>query len=327
MSNFSSFVKPFCVTASLAVGFLAVAQSGPPQFTARELFYAGDPETAKTIVKAPPKSTPKRPVTTQVASAPKVPPATPQSKPTIPDKPHTESASAKAPDGQTPILLASADGQAMAPMPSNGPALGMRITILKGTDEVEVPKDTVFHAGDKIRFAVQCNSPGYLYIISRGSSGTWKPIFPSKEIADGDNHVEGFRPYKMPPKSRMVFDEQTGAEKLFIVFSREPEPEFENMIYSLPGSKATPEPTKPASTPESPVKKPKDMVMMAQVNIKDTNVNQLRQTYSRDLIIETVDDKTPNDRTGDKKEKAIYVINPTGSPESRVVADLELTHQ
>ena len=125
-------------------------------------------------------------------------------------------------------------------------------------DKVEVPKDTVFYAGDKIRFAVQCNTPGYLYIISRGSSGTWKPIFPSKEIADGDNHVEGFRPYKMPPKSRMVFDEQTGAEKLFIVFWHEPEPEFENLIYSLPGSKATPEPSKPASTPESPVKKPKD---------------------------------------------------------------------
>ena len=123
--------------------------------------------------------------------------------------------------------------------------------------------------------------PWIPYIISRGSSGTWKPIFPSKEIADGNNHVEGFRPYKMPPKSRMVFDEQTGAEKLFIVFSREPEPEFENMIYSLPGSKATPEPTKPASTPESPVKKPKDMVMMAQVNIKDTNVNQVLLIVNR----------------------------------------------
>src|SRR5205823_3202029 len=116
------------------------------------------------------------------------------------------------------------------------------------------------------------NSPGYLYIVNQGSSGTWKPIFPSPEVADGDNHVDGWHAYTMPPKSRMVFDEQVGTEKLFIVFSREPEPEFENMIYSLPGSKgqtATP-PAQPASQPTAPPKRSKEMVISASLNIQDS---------------------------------------------------------
>ena len=43
--------------------------------------------------------------------------------------------------------------------------------------------------------------PGYLYIINQGSSGTWKPMFPSAEVEDGNNQVEGWRPYTMPPKA------------------------------------------------------------------------------------------------------------------------------
>ncbi len=52
-------------------------------------------------------------------------------------------------------------------------------------------------------------------------------------------------------------------------------------------------------------------------------VDRLRNAYSRDLIVEKVDANTP----GDRKETAIYVVNPTGSTDSRVVADLHLVHQ
>jgi len=48
-----------------------------------------------------------------------------------------------------------------------------------------------------------------------------------------------------------------------------------------------------------------------------------RDAWSRDLIIEKVDPNT----NGDKKETAVYVVNPTGSADSRVVADLHLVHQ
>jgi hypothetical protein len=332
MPNRSSFIAPLCVSAGLAVAFIAAGQDAPAQFTARELFYAGDPAAPKSTPKAPSKAPavtpPKRPANTQVAASSPKPPATPARTSTA-VAPPTQTAMATSPDG-SPIIRVSDGHPATAPAPVNGPALGMKITILKqsGSDYVEVPPDMVFHAGDKLQFSVQTNSPGYLYIVNQGSSGTWKPIFPSPEVADGDNHVDGWHAYTMPPKSRVVFDEQVGTEKLFIVFSREPEPEFENMIYSLPGANGkTLTPAQPASQPAAAPKRQKEMVISANLNIQDSAVSQFRQTYSRDLIIEKVDDKTPNDKSGDKKEKAVYIVNATGSADSRVVADLRLAHQ
>ena len=209
---------------------------------------------------------------------------------------------------------------ATAPMPASGaPPLGLRYTILKlaaDNSGVEVPADTVFHAGDRIRFSVEANAGGYLYIINQGSSGTWKPMFPSPEIEDGSNRVEGWRPYTMPPKSRLAFDSTVGTENLFIVLSRQPEPDLESMIYTLQGKGPA-----AAAAPEAPVQSSKALIMAA--NISNTAVDRMRNAYGRDLIIEKVDPSTP----GDKKETAVYVVNATGSADSRVVADLHLVHQ
>ena len=137
-------------------------------------------------------------------------------------------------------------------MPATGtPPLGLRYTVLKlaaDNTPTEVPNDTVFHAGDRIRFSVETNGPGYLYIISQGSSGTWKPMFPSPEIDDGSNRVEGWHTYTMPPKSRLVFDEQTGTEKIFIVFSRSPSRTWKTSSTRCKAKQAA-----AASTPEAPV--------------------------------------------------------------------------
>jgi hypothetical protein len=196
--------------------------------------------------------------------------------------------------------------------------LGIRYTILKINSDnstTEVPADTVFHSGDRIRFSIEPNASGYLYIINQGSSGTWKPMFPSPDIDDGSNKVEGFRPYTMPPKSRLAFDTTAGTENLFIVFSRQPEPDLEQMIYSLQGKKRA------EAAPEAPSRLDRNMVMA--VNIANPMVDRLRNAYSRDLIVEKVDTNTP----GDRKETAMYVVNPTGGADSRVVADLRLVHQ
>jgi hypothetical protein len=204
-----------------------------------------------------------------------------------------------------------------APAPTSGTALGLKYTILKRTGDqmVEVAPDTVFHAGDRIQFSVQVNGPGYLYIVNQGSSGTWRPMFPSPEVGDGDNHVEGWRSYTFPPQSRLVFDEQTGIEKVFLVFSREPEPDLEKMIYSLQGGAP-----QPAAVP---ARRAAPKTLMASLNIDDAMVGRLRTAYARDLVIEKVDPNT----AGEKKEYAVYVVNPSGSPDSRVVADLRLVHQ
>ncbi len=105
---------------------------------------------------------------------------------------------------QTATAAPSGARATTAPMPAGGaPPLGLRYTVLKlaaDNTPTEVPNDTVFHSGDRIRFSVEANAPGYLYIINRGSSGTWKPMFPSAEIDDGNNRIERWRPYTMPPE-------------------------------------------------------------------------------------------------------------------------------
>jgi Domain of unknown function (DUF4384) len=266
----------------LAVGLVSgAAAQDQPQLTARELFYAA--------VSVPPKSAPKKAVPARKPPAP-----LPLAKTIPPD---------------APIV------PAVASISAAGTLLGLKYTILQSSAQgtAEVPSDTPFHAGDRIQLSVEANSAGYLYVISQGSSGAWKPMFPSPEVAEGDNRVEPFHQYLLPPKSRMLFDEQAGEEKLFIVFSREPEASLEKMIYSLQDGA-------PRSAP-SPARK--TLVSAGDPTIDNHTVGILRAAYSRDLLIEKVEASTDTQ----KKETAVYVVNPSGSPDSRLVADLRLAHR
>ena len=335
MSFTSAYLIMICAAA---FPYTAAAQDAPQQHTARELFYlnsreltyhAGtapepkvEPAPPKVAHTAPPanptRTPPKRTATAQ--SKPAAPPPTRNERPTSPN-PTTTSASTSRPTLSSPTLP---DGGrivqaslATAPAPTNGPTLGLRLTILKRTDSgmSEVPTNTVFHAGDAIQLTVQTNYPGYLYIVNQGSSGAWKPMFPAPEFDGGNNHVDGYNTYTFPPR-RMIFDEHKGAEKIFVIFSRERATDFESLIYSLQGGQEKPKPT---ATPEPPRQRPE--VVMASVD--NSAIGRFRNTYSRDLIVEPVTPETP----GERKETAVYVVNPTGSADSRVVADLTLEHQ
>jgi hypothetical protein len=319
------------VVLCLAVSvFTAAAQdASKPQYTARELFYSAASEPAQ----------PAKPAAKAAAPAPAPKPAVAAKKPPVQQQQPVQSAAVTTPPPSQPAPQATSSepetriGGAMvikaamvtAPAPETGTPLGLKYTVLKkvGDEMVEVPPDTVFHAGDRIQLSVQTNGPGYLYVINKGTSGTWSPMFPSPELANGDNHVDGWSASVLPPKSRWVFDEQTGTEHIFVVFSRTPEDGLENMIYSLQGgAKAQPAADKAVEKPK------KQYTLSASADIPDSAVGHLRDTYTRDLIIETVDEKTPEDKSSaKKKENAVYVVNPSGSADSRVVAEIKLVHQ
>ena len=197
--------------------------------------------------------------------------------------------------------------------------LGLRYSLLKqiGNNEtVEVDPYAVFHSGDRIRLSIQANDNGYLYIIVRGSSGKWSPLFPSKEIQGGNNAVEKGGRYEIPLAGVWFrFDEHPGEEKLFIVLSRQPEPDLERLVQSLRGD------AKATSSPESSISSTESGSIQV---VDDAVVGKIRgQVATRDIVFEKVDDKTP----GEKKEKAVYVVNKTGSAEARVVVDVSLNHQ
>jgi hypothetical protein len=291
-----------------------MAQTAPQngkKLSARELFYAEAPPPAPAkpaaAAKPAPRPVPAKPAPVEQAARPATPP---------PAAPARTSGGASSAPARTAIVP-------VAYSPSTEKPLGLRYSFLRnaGGDEYrEVSPDTVFRSGDRIRVAAQSNDEGYLYIVMKGASGTWKVLFPSAEVADGSNRVASGRQTLIPPPpDRFVFDEQAGEERLFIVLSRQPEPSLEKLIYSLgsagPG---------PAGAPAEANEPPKHLLTAQLSPVDDALVGRLRnQVYARDLVFEKVDDATP----GDKKEKAVYVVNPTGSPESRLVADVTLKHQ
>ena len=295
-----------------ALVLFAAAQNPPrPELTARELFYnasatpapAAKAPAAKTQAKqtTAKKTVPAAPLTQQASGSSQTP------RPSQPSPP------------EPPIVNASdAPMRISAPAPANGIAMGLKYTVLKlsGNAMIPVAPNSVFHANDKIQFKVETNATGYLYIVSQGSSEKWTALFPSAETAGGNNSVEGFHEYTFPQGYRVVFDEQTGEERLFIIFSREAKPDFEQLVYSLQGKKTAPTNAPRPAEPAGPL-------LRASI---DDSVDHLNQTYARDLVIERIGDEGTAPRA-DTQEKAVYVVNPTGSSDSVVVADFRLVHR
>lgn len=283
-----------------------VAAQTEKRLGAREIFYSAPKAAAVAKKQAAATKPAERPTEKQVTASSgggRLPSST------TPDK---QQPSTQTPDVQ--YVTAASVEEELAP-------LGLRYSILKkaGAGQVEVDPKMIFRAGDRIRLRVEVNDTGYLYIIHRGSSGVWKPLFPSPEIEGGSNIVQAGRSYDIPPAHVFTFDEQAGEEKLFVVFCRQPEGDLENLVYELSGPR-----TKPAAPRPAPAAaEPKVLLAQNMVDIQDDFVNRFRNAYARDLIIEKVDEETP----GPRRETAVYAVSATAAADSRVVVDVSLDHR
>lgn len=247
---------------------------------------------------------------------------------------------ARARPASTPASASPAPHQAPAEMPrvklpevinaayvSSEPPLGLRYSLLlsRGNDAYrEVDSASVFKSGDRLKITVESNDEAYLYVIARGSSGLWKVLFPVSEVADGSNLIQPFRRYEVPNGGRFYFDEQAGEEKLFLVLSRKPEKNFEDLIYSV--TQPAPGVVKPAGSQAAP--KPAKILQMAGLirPIDDALVGRVRnELMARDLVFEKVDDTKP--AAGEAKETAVYVVNKNAGPDGKVIVDLKMEHK
>ena len=138
-------------------------------------------------------------------------------------------------------------------------------------------------------------------------------LFPTPDVAGGDNLVRRGARSEIPSGHWFAFDEQAGEETLFLVLSRQPEPDLEKLIYSVQDGPRRPE------TP------PKMLLALNPPAISDALVGRLREHgYARDLIFEKVTEKTA---AAEEPEKAVYVVNPAGGEQARVIVDLVLNHR
>ena len=102
---------------------------------------------------------------------------------------------------------------------------GMRYRILRSGPDgapVEVDPDTVFRAGDRIRFVFEPNIDGFLYVVQRGSTGRWSVLLPHPLINAGQNAVTRFQQVSIPSEGWFRFDDNPGSERVFIYLSRQP---------------------------------------------------------------------------------------------------------
>ncbi|GIU75304.1 MAG: hypothetical protein KatS3mg004_2391 [Bryobacteraceae bacterium] len=228
-----------------------------------------------------------------------------------------------------PLANAEAYFQKVSQTSQNLPPLGLRYSLLKRTPQglVEVSAETEFHAGDSIRLSVMGNRRGYLYVIARGSSGVWSPLFPHPESSQQSNEIVPGRLYQVPggEGEYFTFDEQAGEERLFLVFSLKPVEDLEELVGAL--SRQGPALPRPAARPDTPP-------TLSAGRYDDAWMEQLRsRIQSRDLVFTKIDrdSATAPSPVGGGPEAAVYVVNAStvggGSGEGRVVAELRLRHR
>ena len=261
---------------------------------ARDLFYFGatQKDTLPPIQKTSPPKTPR--------------PAAP-----------VQSASSPAP--KTPAVPVAA---APAADPASTLHLGFRYTVQlvnQNTNKSEpVDPDRDFKKGECVRMEVESNQSGYLYVLSKQSSGGWLPLFPSSEMPDETNVADPGVKVRAPKDYCFEIDNPPGTETLFVVLSRSPRDFFE--LYDAIKAPA-------ATSPANNAKAPASAVQLADAGRMNSAVEKMAKNFgTRDLVIKKV---TPAPENKDNKDVdySVYVVNGSDKPSSTVVKKVEIRHR
>lgn len=85
-----------------------------------------------------------------------------------------------------------------------------------------------FRKGDHVRFLIETNADGYLYIFNTTDGGQPVMLYPDPELDEAGNYIQAHVPFEIPSSVAteerlrwLTFDEHAGAEKLYFVFTRE----------------------------------------------------------------------------------------------------------
>lgn len=201
----------------------AAEQQSTGELSARELYYREKPvnETLPAISTtaageapqtAQPKPKKERRSTTSI-----IPKTQPKTAPPRGDTARSQSHS------DSPVNVPEQPRVAPIPIPVVE-HLGLRYSLLsvdKDTNKTEpVDPDRVFHSGDCLALELEPNRAGYLYVFAKSSNGNYDPLFPSPQMQDESEVVNGRTKQRAPQNYCFELDEQTGDEHLYLIFSR-----------------------------------------------------------------------------------------------------------
>jgi hypothetical protein len=213
--------------------------------------------------------------------------------------------------------VAAAPGAALEA--ASVPHLGFRYTLAlvnqtSGKAEAVDP-DRDFRKGECVRVEVESNQSGYLYVLSKQSSGGWLPMFPSPEMPDESNVADPGQKVRAPRDYCFEIGDPPGTETLFVVLSRSPRDFFD-----LYDAIKTPAGAAPANTSKSA----SNPVQLADARLVNSAVENMAKTFgTRDLVIKKVTPAT------DKQDPdySVYVVNGSDKPSSTVVRKIEIRHR
>jgi serine/threonine protein kinase len=121
-----------------------------------------------------------------------------------------------------PITGATASGPAYSPTTSP-PIPKMKVALIRrdkrGKEEVVSP-ETRFYNGDGVRIRIQADQNGFLYILSRGSSGKVSMLYPDRRIQGGNNQIVKEQVVSIPTaRGWYTFNNAPGTEMIYLVFA------------------------------------------------------------------------------------------------------------
>jgi len=125
-------------------------------------------------------------------------------------------------------------------------APGLRYNLLlvsaRGDRGQPVDPDRNFRKGDCVAVELEANRSGYLYVLSKQSSGDWVPLFPTPELSDQSNRIDPGRIVRTPKHACFEIDDPPGTETLFVVLSRDPR-DIDELSESIKGPGDRPQPS------------------------------------------------------------------------------------
>ncbi len=140
-------------------------------------------------------------------------------------------AGAESPTPQTPEPGAPTPAVVEPPAPEAERRFNYSITLRKdpsrypGKEPFQLPGEVVFSAGDRIHFSFISPQRGYLYIINesppaKGQASSFNILFPSPTANQGSAQLAAGQAIRIPEHDiGIIFDEQQGTEKLWLIWA------------------------------------------------------------------------------------------------------------
>lgn len=131
-----------------------------------------------------------------------------------------------------PVVGGGPSSNPVNPSKLNVPRMGLGLTLfMRDGNGLAVRTDPSheFRKGDHVRFLIETNADGYLYVFNTTDGGQPVMLYPDPELDDAGNYFQAHVPFEIPSSVAaeerlrwLTFDEHPGAEKLYFVFTREP---------------------------------------------------------------------------------------------------------